>query len=279
VIAKDLLNEVRDAHPSFDEEAHPNGLLLRRLSAIEQALFVRAVHAEEDVLTVTGTITAATLEHVLHNRQAIQLPSFYALRDVQAVLDGSVYPIEVVSAGQQRIRFPSLHAAGARIRLTDIREHGASGSGWQPGTSIRVRYVPSPARLTQMGQALTLPAIARDALTRGLEAFIGRRSPDLSSTEVARLERVAEAAEIAFLTALGEMAGHRPWRVVQAHRGGRRYPIYLGPGVVPAAASPVFLDENGEWSVDGTFGLGADLEWTDAPEYALDPITLEFVEV
>lgn len=203
-IAREIIDEARDYHPSFSGAQHPPRTLLRRLSRAEQSLFLLIAGLEPELLAVPYTVDADEIADVLAEGVPASLPPYLSVVSARVFYkgrDGSL-PLTLLDTKQAvgpLAKHPAATPVAAGLLLADLRSRGGLESGWEEAERIEVRLVPAPVPLKDLDDRLTAPDSFTAALVGELVTFMALRE-GLDSTELASMaerERSALAAQAA----------------------------------------------------------------------------------
>ncbi|MDZ7418781.1 MAG: hypothetical protein ONB52_21870 [candidate division KSB1 bacterium] len=200
--AGEIIREARDEHPSFTEQAHPDGVLLRSLSTYERELMNK--------VAVLDRSRYATFQDI-----ALPFPSFEA----GVTVNEYVLPVAVeVYSAQPTPRWAKVQIVGWSGRLKFFRAAVLRGRNlsltgrpedWTPFSKLRFHYVAAPARLDSLDSVLTLDEDARRVLVSYLVHVMGWRSTgrtDLPGSLAADMTMRWQAQEANFLDVVARRA-------------------------------------------------------------------------
>lgn len=167
LIARELIEEVRDLHPDFDERTVTSKSLLRVASATERQIFRHVVALNEYALAREEVI------HYLGGAlgRGAPLPPYILVIKVE--VEGSCRrgrePVRLVNASEVATtglaHFPSAYLVGGRLYATDRSRYNLEPShGWAEGDRLIVTLVPLPEEPETPDDCFTVPETARDAL-------------------------------------------------------------------------------------------------------------------
>ena len=213
--ARDIIDEARDYHASFDPETHQDKMLLRVLSRAERDVYQKALELADELVTVPEVITLAQITAALANDAGIAISTNILVSSGECHIVGTLKKMPLTTlAGVHRSDppypwRPTAWIEGEDLVLLDLRRFGGDTTGWENVEQITLQIVPAPTQITDVADNVTLPDIARSALVDSLVAFMAKRkSVDAGVT----LEDAANSRREVALT-LRQQAQVGSWRV------------------------------------------------------------------
>jgi hypothetical protein len=207
LVARDLIQAARDAHPAFEERRHPSAMLLRLLSAYQRRLGAKLIQRNRMILTASQDTALPLADFAA----GITVPDYKRPLKVWALsaatTDDPDPKTEVDLVGwQAAVRY--LRAASLRNNVLYL---SGQVSDWAGFTGIRFEYVPeldSLTALTGSGGTLALPNAAESCVVAYLAyrmAARGVKAEDIEPPDTGLFLREWQVAEDDLLT---EIAGH-----------------------------------------------------------------------
>lgn len=203
LVAKDIIDAARDAHPVFDRRRHPGGVLLRALSRYQRSLAAEIVKYNPSVLTQvqTTSLPLASFD------AGVALPDFKYPAGVEAEMPpesgGTVSRKHQVDLVPWQARF-RWHL-GAFIRNNTLYLTGTAPD-WVGFQTLRFYYVPEVENLAAESAVLVLPNAAEPCLTAYLGHFMAQRSkgdPTAAGLDAREFRVTWREAEDEFLDEMG----------------------------------------------------------------------------
>lgn len=173
LVARDIIDAARDAHPVFDRRRHPGGVLLRALSRYQRSLAAEIIKYNPAVLTQVQETSLPLAAFDV----GITLPDFKYPAGVEAemapeagVTENRKHQVELVP-WQARFRYH----LGAFIRNNALYLTGTARD-WVGFTKLRFYYVAEAEALATEAAVLVLPNATEPCLTAYLAHFMAQRS-------------------------------------------------------------------------------------------------------
>lgn len=216
--ARDLVDQARDFHSSFDPRTVPEKAALRQLSRIQRRLAEKVTAISEEALAVVQSFTKAAVDAAAVagvTGPGIALPDHLLLLAAYTTRSAGAgkIPVDLVAysnAQAEALRvFPSAYVI--RQKLYPVNTYEAGGfllkgdtnitHGWEDLNGIDLLIVPTPPELLSPDSLLSLPDSTFDALVVGLANWMAQRQGVLNSMPSLRQDAGdAEGAAIATLT-------------------------------------------------------------------------------
>ncbi len=212
LLAGDVLNAARDRHSSFDRRRHPDGVLLRYLSAYVRLLHGKIAAIDPDALRVETEIALPLADH----EAGILIP---AGRYVAAVVARSstnntiTQDIPVIPIDQRGdANSPQIAAwqSGDRLFLR------SPSTAWGQAGTLGIATIPIPASLSALTSALAVPDTAELVATEATALLMARRGhndPALPPIDTRLFVAALDEAETAFLADIANRVRPRSIRV------------------------------------------------------------------
>lgn len=197
--AGQIIQEARDAHPTFGPRQHPNGTLLRLLSSYQRAIFAKIAQTNPALCASNLFITLPLASFA----DGVKLPSFtYVLPNPTLITtNGNIrVPIDLVNATfqsdpEQSHQFAYLQ--GGSLFL------GRQAENYDPYQQLQVQMVLTPPSLKALADPLTLPDYGLDTYVGHLVAKMAMRA----TPPIVALAAEGQRMEIDFLAAVGQQKG------------------------------------------------------------------------
>lgn len=192
-----LIRQARDTHPTFDERAHPDPVLVRALSLFASELAGEAQRVQRNLVSVAHTVALPLADFAA----GATLPAFdypHGLSGFTAA--GDEVPINLVSWELRKspVPWPAATIHGGSLHLL-----GGEGD-WKWATRLVFHYWPAPTELTSMSGIITLPDSAAPALVAHLRVVMARRNPKDAGTSAEEYRGERDQAISAWIDKLGQ---------------------------------------------------------------------------
>jgi hypothetical protein len=197
------MDDARDWHVSFDENEHPNKVLLRELGRAQERFYRDIAALQENALAkdkvFEGTELAEAIEGV-----PLVMPAYLVINPpgILALSNGGLMPADIIQNEHTAVKYDHrIRVVGTKLYLNasaafqELMGAEASSqiqawSAWVDVAALRLSYVPNPAHPTTLGEDLTAPDGARAYLIGALVDFmLGRKT--IEGSEVAKLAKRA----------------------------------------------------------------------------------------
>lgn len=154
-MAAQAIERARDRHPAFDRQRCPDALALRALSDYVATLHGKIIAIDESAIALEQVTPLPLADFAA----GIALPAHRYLHDVSATAaDGTPWPVDVIPYAT---RFDHQRGVGRYAWVIGgVLYLRGTADAWAVFTEARVRYVPVPAELTALADALPLPDLA-----------------------------------------------------------------------------------------------------------------------
>jgi hypothetical protein len=216
MLIHEIIREVRDFHPDFDESVLPRKMMISAISRAERRLASRITEIREEALATEDTFSVTENDVAL----GVDLPRHtMVVRVTCEHAKGYRVPVSLVAWSDRDteglLRFPSATLMGQRLFLTDLRATGSERSGWEDIVSIDVMYVPLPGRYEKEDDRVLLPDICHDALVYMVVLWAASRTPGVMIPGILEQARMAEDQVLALVS---EQDSTTPWGVRITYR-------------------------------------------------------------
>lgn len=229
--AREVVDQARDYHISFDPRRVGEKMALRYLSRYQRRLAEKITAMSEEALASTVSFTKAEVDAAALAGAAgagLTLPDHLILLGLHTtrVAGGSSIPVDLVAYSNRHVDavrvFPSAYILNQKLYPTNRYE--ASGfhikgdsstleHGWEPLDGIVAILVRTPVELTAPENLLTLPDSTQDALVANLALWMASRNGVLK--ELPDLKQEATDAEASAVMTLGSQDTTSTWTVAR----------------------------------------------------------------
>lgn len=198
LIAGDVINDARDLHPAFDDNTHPDAVMLRALNRAQQELF-------GDTLVRYPSFKAVLQEVALPLDDftagiALEVPLFVS--DVTRTSQGEESPLAVLPWDH---RFDGNQPYYRCWIDSGVLYLAPPASIWTTVDQINIRFASEPTDLVALEDTLAMPDSARSALVNALAQVMagrGTQRQDIQPPSVAYYSQIASDSREKYLTNL-----------------------------------------------------------------------------
>lgn len=210
ITAAQAIERARDRHQAFDRQRCPDALALRALSDYCRALHGKIIAIDDSAIALEQVTPLPLADFAA----GVTLPPNRYLHDVTVIAtDGTPWPVDVIPYAA---RFDHQRGVGRYAWVIGgVLYLRGTAEAWNLFTELRVRYVPVPAELTTLNDALPVPDLALGACAAHLAyvfACRGHADPALPEIVLPSFEQKAERAEAEYLE---DVANRRTARVIR----------------------------------------------------------------
>lgn len=193
LIASDVIEDARDLHPAFDDNTHPDGVLLRALNRLQMQLMGRALERYPSLYSDTETIALPLTDFAL----GVSLTQPFFVDDLVGVRAGCTdTPIPIIPYEHRSDAQPHLFA----YLVNRFLFLGRKASAWNGLDSLTIRYTTTLPQLATLEDELVIPDEARTALSLALAEVMaarGTQREDITPPDVSYfLGKAANAADL-----------------------------------------------------------------------------------
>lgn len=212
LLAGDVIDEARNAHPAFDKNRNPQKIVRTALSSYVGRLLGKINEIDETglVLEQTQAMPLAVFAN------GITLTANRGVREIVAVdAQGKRYPIELIPAGQRNDR--QTRVASAWIVNGVLYLNGIAAT-WNGISQIAISYTPLAGAIAADTDVLAAPDHARAAIVAALALFMARRyhvdkDGDLPPINIDDFKEEARTLELEFLEEVANSTSSQVFRV------------------------------------------------------------------
>lgn len=196
--ASEVIEEARDLHRAFDDNAHPDGIVLRFLSRYQRELMGTALTRYPSLYNETQDVTLPLTDFAA----GIALDNPFYLEDlIGTEAGGRVYPVPILPYEHRFDAVPSLFA----YVTNRVLYLGRSEDIWGSFATLQLRYATTTPDLADEDALFALPDNAKSALVQALGQFMsgrGTQRGDIAPPDVSYYTGLHEQAKETFLTQL-----------------------------------------------------------------------------
>jgi hypothetical protein len=186
--AAEIVDEARDLHPAFDDNSHPDKIVVRFLSRFQLALISDALTRYPSLWSTTQDEPMPLADHAA----GIALTAPLFVYDVVVLKGDRELPVVVIPYEHRHDPRPDRSAWIVNRRLY----LDGKASAWAGSDAIRIRYATTPTALTSEDSVLILPDTAREALVTSAAAFMAGRGSQRRDIEAPNYRQFAANAEV-----------------------------------------------------------------------------------
>jgi len=164
----EIIEEARDLHPAFDDNSHPDKVLVRFVNRYQTGLLAEALTRYPSLYSTTQDIALPLADFAAG--EALTEPLF--VQDVVALKNGEETPVVIIPYEHRHDPQPFYCGwiVNRRLFLNGKASNWATFSG-----GLRVRYATTPAAITGEDDVLILPDHARECLVAACAQFMAGR--------------------------------------------------------------------------------------------------------
>lgn len=198
LLAGDVINDARDLHPTFDDNTHPDAVMVRALNRGQQEIY-------NDALTRYPSFQATIQEVELPLDDfdagvALEVPIFVA--DVTRTSQNEESPLDIIPYDH---RFDGNQPYFRCWIMSGTLYLAGPASLWSDVTKLTIRYSAECPDLVDLESTLVLPDSARSALVAycaQVMAARGTQRTDVQPASVSYFGGMADRSKELFLTNL-----------------------------------------------------------------------------
>lgn len=164
MMAELAITSARDWSPHFSRASIGDGPVMRRLGQIQAETYAAVVQLNPDALVADEPFVAgnAAIMAALEGRTPIEAPPILTPIAGTYRYAGSfgTRPVEFVTPKMAQNRlcpFPAVTLLDGGVRPIDLRDHGATCTGWEDADTLEISYVPRPTPPARLQDELDAP--------------------------------------------------------------------------------------------------------------------------